>query len=767
MPPHRRKFRIQSKFGEPRQWRSRKSRPCDACRKRKTACVIDTQPPCRYCERKGVDCQATDSGGSSAPGSPGRFSSRSMPGNLGNADAQASPSPRATFGPLATPRDRSPCPTSDQDPGLDGVDVVPTGASPVALTLMQPPPVPNQVAFPLPSPISVLVDAAVNRASEGNAPSRAVAATNSVSPLLVEPQAHTETGSVVVGFAAAAALQSPTPSVPAQRHNSPSRFPARNADKTAIYTLDDNDNVTAHSMGLAGEQDTELLSSFRAAIMNEADSIDSEILQIYAGGVTDSIGGGDGDAGERCHHPPVHFNMIRDEFMPLDNAVKVASSHRIEAAVQGCADHLVRLYFKHVHPVYPVLSKSRFLQTYADNKQVLPASLRGAVYGIASNFWHHDLTSPAMTVISRPDQHELFEQALTSLQRELHGPNLWTLQACLLLIHENSAENATIETPRVWMLAAQATACAQMLGLHRDPMAWQLAAWEKHLRRRLWWATFAADVWSSVCHGNPPHIYEGSFTTPPLRMEDVAQGEDVPQSLRHMVDDDCAVSDTAVCARFVNTVVVSRIVHQLLMSSFSDVAYVESMKDPVTREASLMQIRQQLQDWSMLLPRCISMETIPTAGVHHNNAPLHLSYYAAVALNFRALMSPVTKSAKHDPQSSLRRHFGSAIKEFGFFTDFMHGISPECLNEFWGLHSRSQLILCGNFLIYLFLLAPGPNQVRDTFALLGTFHDSLQRLSAVADQFAIGVLRPVALRIDSFFTQAAQLMRTNGQSPSS
>ncbi|KJR88481.1 uncharacterized protein SPSK_07100 [Sporothrix schenckii 1099-18] len=751
-----------------------------------------------------------------------------MPGNLGNADAQASPSPRATFGPLATPRDRAPCPTSDQDPGLDGVDVVPTGASPVALTLMQPPPVPNQVAFPLPSPISVLVDAAVNRASEGNAPSRAVAATNSVSPLLVEPQAHTETGSVVVGFAAAAALQSPTPSVPAQRHNSPSRFPARNADKTAIYTLDDNDNVTAHSMGLAGEQDTELLSSFRAAIMNEADSIDSEILQIYAGGVTDSIGGGDGDAGERCHHPPVHFNMIRDEFMPLDNAVKVASSHRIEAAVQGCADHLVRLYFKHVHPVYPVLSKSRFLQTYADNKQVLPASLRGAVYGIASNFWHHDrvpdenravvpttaatatagtetaataataasspyctVTSPAMTVISRPDQHELFEQALTSLQRELHGPNLWTLQACLLLIHENSAENATIETPRVWMLAAQATACAQMLGLHRDPMAWQLAAWEKHLRRRLWWATFAADVWSSVCHGNPPHIYEGSFTTPPLRMEDVAQGEDVPQSLRHMVDDDCAVSDTAVCARFVNTVVVSRIVHQLLMSSFSDVAYVESMKDPVTREASLMQIRQQLQDWSMLLPRCISMETIPTAGVHHNNgmtfsagnhrihrdtfvltiwrliAPLHLSYYAAVALNFRALMSPVTKSAKHDPQSSLRRHFGSAIKEFGFFTDFMHGISPECLNEFWGLHSRSQLILCGNFLIYLFLLAPGPNQVRDTFALLGTFHDSLQRLSAVADQFAIGVLRPVALRIDSFFTQAAQLMRTNGQSPSS
>jgi hypothetical protein len=83
------------------------------------------------------------------------------------------------------------------------------------------------------------------------------------------------------------------------------------------------------------------------------------------------------------------------------------------------------------------------------------------------------------------------------------------------------------------------------------------------------------------------------------------------------------------------------------------------------------------------------------------------------------------------------------------------------------LDARSQFILCGNFLIYLFLLALNPEQVRDTFMLLGKFHDSLQRLSATADKFAIGLLRPVALRIDSFFTQAAQVMRTNGQSPPS
>jgi hypothetical protein len=42
-----RKFTIQSQFGRPRQPRSRKNRPCDACRKRKTACVITSEPPCK------------------------------------------------------------------------------------------------------------------------------------------------------------------------------------------------------------------------------------------------------------------------------------------------------------------------------------------------------------------------------------------------------------------------------------------------------------------------------------------------------------------------------------------------------------------------------------------------------------------------------------------------------------------------------------------------------------------------------------------------
>lgn len=81
--------------------------------------------------------------------------------------------------------------------------------------------------------------------------------------------------------------------------------------------------------------------------------------------------------------------------------------------------------------------------------------------------------------------------------------------------------------------------------------------------------------------------------------------------------------------------------------------------------------------------------------------------------------------------------------------------------------ARSQLTLCGNFLIYLFLLASTPEQVHSAFELLERFHESLQRLRGWADDDAsLALVRPVALRIDSFFIQAARIMRT-GMGPRS
>ena len=317
-----------------------------------------------------------------------------------------------------------------------------------------------------------------------------------------------------------------------------------------VHTLEDNENRTAHSMGLAGEQDTDLLASFRSVIINETDGVSADVFQV--------------DSGDSARHkPPIHFNVLHDEFQPADDIAKVRASETIEAMVSPHAATLVRLFFKHVHPVYSVVSKVRFLRAFEGDKLKIPASLRGAVYGLGSMFWQHDCSVEENLTF---DLHDLFEEAQSSLQREFHGPNLWNLQACLLLLYERPADNATIETPRTWVFSAHTVACAQMIGLHRNPAHWQIPAWEKKLRTKLWWATYTADIWSSVCHGNPPHIYPASFTTLSPDIDDLAFDEDVPKQLHHMVDASSRTVDISTSARFLEMVKLSQILHELIDS---------------------------------------------------------------------------------------------------------------------------------------------------------------------------------------------------------
>lgn len=317
------------------------------------------------------------------------------------------------------------------------------------------------------------------------------------------------------------------------------------------HTLEDGRDITAHSLGLSGEQDTNLLASFRAMILNEADSVDADIIQVYPGN----------GAGK----PPLHFYMLRDAFMPYDDAVKDQSSRTIEEKVSPHGPTLVRLYFKYVHPVYCVVSKCRFLRAYKEDRLRIPPSLRGVIYGLALVFWDRD---PQLALTPCPcEQWELFQAAQASLDRELDGPNLWKLQACLLMLHDMAASNCTFESPRTWTLSAQAVACAQMTGINRDPTDWSIEPWEKSLRRKLWWATFVTDTWASVSHGNPPHIYHASYTTADLDMDDLRFDEDVPDDLRYMVDAENVAFDLSTGARFLELVRLTQILHPLIQNS--------------------------------------------------------------------------------------------------------------------------------------------------------------------------------------------------------
>ncbi|CAH0030968.1 unnamed protein product [Clonostachys rhizophaga] len=506
----------------------------------------------------------------------------------------------------------------------------------------------------------------------------------------------------------------------------------------------------------------------RTIIVSEHHTVDGDIMQVFPG---------DFSRGE----PPVHFNLVRDSLPSQDSLLLQNASNTIEELVGERGPLLVSLYFKHVHPMNLVVCKANFLRAYAAMATSVPASLRGVIYGLGAMSWNRD---PELRLLPSPSSHSLFRQAHSALQIEYHLPNQWTLQASLLLIHERPGDNFTMETPRTWILSSQSTAIAQMLGLHRDPKDWNIAAWEKRMRKKLWWSSYITDIWSCVCHGNAPHINKDSFSTALVDVEEIAEEDEIDEDLQQQFLGPRDVSANVTArARFVESVKLSRILHELLHSFYSDEAYKRNLSNPSAGESKLLEIDAQLESWMLLRASCVGSASssnprdFSTNGqpkIHNSDVvcslnfvidqsigPLHLSYFAVKALLFRALMWPINVTSKADPNSSLRRYFSKALGEFDRFLEFIMKIDAHSLNCFWGAHARSQLVLCGNFIVSLFLMAPTPDQVQATFRLLESTQSALKIWRELADnEDAISLLRPTLLRIDTLFTQAARMMDT-------
>ncbi|KAG5926182.1 hypothetical protein E4U53_003135 [Claviceps sorghi] len=679
-----RKFVIQSIFGVPRERRSRKSRPCDACRRRKTACIITTEPPCNFCRTRGIPCQSTAAGEAALARTysahdhvlpsdePGRC--RLKAESVTSPNTAKSNSPQAvTSPPVAVP--------SDYPPSRFGPD-------PPSMTY------PPHGAFARDSQIKAEPEAGVLNMD------------------IVQP-----------------ALNSPESSVAG----------------AAAVSLEDNPGRSTYFLGNTAEQDPFVLDAFSYGILSETSTVDANVVQIHRGG-------------SDLDDLPQHFLFLSLGHPKHINTSREAASDAIETTVWPHADVLVRLYFRHVHPILPLLSKVRFLRRYASNRKSIPACLRGAVYALASVFWPEDPSVRTSDVVPF-QQHEIVDQAHRALRREVENPNLFVVQACLLLIHVQPPSIDAIEAPSTFTLAAQATACAQLIGLHMDCTDWNLEPVEKRLRKKLWWSVFATDCWAAISLGNPPHISETSFSALPVDADDLRCDEDVPDDLRYLVDLQNAYFDVASGARFLEYIKISRYLRTILDSGFQVNPKMSDLYNRLAARERLADVHSMLKDWPSMIPPSLVVPKNRDPMVSCYNCPLHLSCYAIKVLLYRALMHPATKAAKSQPNSNLRQWFPFALADFAQFIDFFASVNPGDFRGFWGRHARSQLILCGNFLVYLFLMAADRAHIETAHKMLEEFRVKVNRLSLTDHTPTKAMIRATRIRTNSFFAQAAAVMR--------
>ena len=256
---------------------------------------------------------------------------------------------------------------------------------------------------------------------------------------------------------------------------------------------------------------------------------------------------------------------------------------------------LVEIYFEIVHPSLPILHKDVFLQMYTRSYREFAPALLAAVYVLALRWW-----SFKTELVSQhpPDIKALEKLAMKSLGDAVYRPRLSTVQAGLLLLQRPGGDS--------WLLTAQVVAISQELALHADCSDWAIPPWERGLRRRLAWALFVQDKWSSLVHGRPSHLGKTDWAVRPLVESDFPESD---------IGDDTG-EDNDGRLLFTQMVALTDILSEVLDTFFTQKASseIEDQGKNATRlileRAKPVQIK--LREWFARLPACLRMDSIST-----------------------------------------------------------------------------------------------------------------------------------------------------------
>lgn len=176
----------------------------------------------------------------------------------------------------------------------------------------------------------------------------------------------------------------------------------------------------------------------------------------------------------------VHFMLRPDTQEEMDQELR--NLDEVEGMVAPYGPELVNLYFRIVHPSFPILHKKVFLEKHGRSyRESTPAGL-GSVYIMALNWWSY---SPVLSSKPKPPAKDLEKLVLRMLLDVHQRPKISDLQGGLVLSQRPDVNS--------WAMTGHLVAMSQNLGLNLDCSNWQIPDWERGLRRRVAWATFMQD----------------------------------------------------------------------------------------------------------------------------------------------------------------------------------------------------------------------------------------------------------------------------------
>ncbi|KAF2263696.1 hypothetical protein CC78DRAFT_517915 [Lojkania enalia] len=437
---------------------------------------------------------------------------------------------------------------------------------------------------------------------------------------------------------------------------------------------------------------------------------------------------------------------------------EISDLDAIETAVAPHGQALIYLYFRIVHPSFPVLHKKVFLEKYQRTHREFSPPLLAAVYILALNWWSY---SSDLALLPKPNVPRLEKLAFKTMSDIIHRPKLSTIQAGLLLLQRPEGDS--------WALTTQLVGLGQDLGLHLDCTNWRIPSWERGLRKRLAWALFMQDKWGSLVHGRPSHITSTDWIVKPL------EEADFPENAADEDNEDGSTEVEKGRTLFCEMIKLTELL-ALVLSNFYTLQAENDFENHshegvrwILEKAKPIQL--SLRQWHSDLHPALKMENIAMRKLS-STGYLHLGYYAVEITLHRQIVRSLSSTDDPSLRSICRQ---AAQTRLTSAMEFVQGLRPEHLQSFWYSASKYCFALIGTFISLLWVTALGKEEADTYKAKLDEYRWILRLSSKSADfleraismlAISTGVLvKAIPEKPNSDFILNRNINKANTQSP--
>ncbi|KAK2595218.1 Fungal specific transcription factor [Conoideocrella luteorostrata] len=374
--------------------------------------------------------------------------------------------------------------------------------------------------------------------------------------------------------------------------------------------------------------------------------------------------------------------LVHSDGLTASDTQRVVDLDLIEDAVRPLGRALVDLYFRVVHPSFPILHKGVFISKHRSSHRHFAPSLLAAVYLVALDWHLYDSSLAGYETEVLPDIATLEKLADRTIAQDMRRPKLSTLEAGLLLLqrHRSKTDGSSCahgSSSRTF--TAQLVAMAQDLGIHIDCSSWNIPPWEIGLRRRLGWALYMQDRWGACAHGRPFLIHHNDWD---VKMCSNSDYPELEEAVNRWSDSDSNIATG--WEIFLKHVELTRIMSEVHETFYSGAA--TRAGGTWDREGILAAVDMakplilRLREWYENLPRHLHMEAIKSRGLCANGA-IHLAYMSVEVTLYRALVRNITPDTPADLHQSLR---SAARRKVQDVVSLMESLRPEHTAAFWG-----------------------------------------------------------------------------------